>query len=179
MTGMGIPMNGAPRMRAAEAHAEQTSAQNAQEPAGESPPEAPSGPLLPRAPGAGEHPHYGDTAFGADLGVELHGEPLVAQEQWLPQPEYWLSDHQRIPRPKTQPIPRPVRFNRAPRWKSAVLMLVVVVAVGAAIAGGIQLSRAGSNLLNELTAPAPKAQPGTRPQAPVTSPAQTSPAQQP
>jgi hypothetical protein len=66
--------------------------------------------------------------------------PAVKRSNWLEAPDYWLADHQSVPRPPTRPIPRPRRFVRMSRARSTMLLLVavvgiVVVGAGMAFAG--------------------------------------------
>jgi hypothetical protein len=55
--------------------------------------------------------------------------PAVKRSDWLEAPDYWLADHQSVPRPSTRPIPRPKRFVRMSRARSATLLFVAVVGI--------------------------------------------------
>lgn len=61
--------------------------------------------------------------------------PVVRRANWLKAPDYWLADHQTVPRPPTRPLPRPRRFVRMSRGRSAALFLVAVVGIGVVVAG--------------------------------------------
>jgi hypothetical protein len=55
--------------------------------------------------------------------------PAVKRSDWLEAPDYWLADHQSVPRPPTRPIPRPKRFVRMSRARSATLLFVAVMGI--------------------------------------------------
>jgi hypothetical protein len=83
--------------------------------------------------------------------------PAVAPDQWLEQPRYWLADYQHVPRPKTRPLSRPIRFRKVSPIKSAirlvfVVALVIVLTIGLALAvdAGIQ---AGTTFVQQFTTP--------------------------
>lgn len=83
--------------------------------------------------------------------------PVVAPDQWLEEPRYWLADYQRVPRPKTRPLSRPVRFRKVSPLKSAirlllVLALAVVLTIGLALAVNIGV-QAGTEFLQQFTTP--------------------------
>jgi hypothetical protein len=61
--------------------------------------------------------------------------PAVKRSNWLQAPDYWLADHQSVPRPPTRPIPRPRRFVRMSRARSATLLFVAVVGITVVGAG--------------------------------------------
>lgn len=69
-----------------------------------------------------------------DLALERPAPP-VKQDQWLPKPDYWMTDHQIVTRPRTRPIPRPQRFARVSRTRSTMLLLVSVIGAGLLGAG--------------------------------------------
>ena len=100
--------------------------------------------------------------------------PVVAPDQWLDEPRYWLADYQRVARPKSQTLSRPVRFRKVSPLMSAiklimVVALTVVLTVGLALAlnAGIQT---GTALFHQLTTPAkPLVTPTVSP-APTTAP---------
>lgn len=93
--------------------------------------------------------------------------PTVSTKNWLPEPEYWLADHQRIPRPPTRPIARPQRFHRMSRLQSALLALIILIAFGAIGAGMVEAGRISHDFFNGnfFNAPhtVPTAQPTTHP----------------
>jgi hypothetical protein len=103
--------------------------------------------------------------------------PVVGPDQWLDEPRYWLADYQRVPRPKTRPLSRPVRFRKVSPLKSAIklllaLALIVVLTIGLALAvnAGVQ---AGTTLFQQLTTPSmPLVTPTTTP-APTLAPTAT------
>ena len=102
--------------------------------------------------------------------------PVVAPEQWLDEPRYWLADYQHVPRPKTRPLTRPIRFRKASPVKSAItlffaIVLVVVLTIGLVLVldAGVQ---AGSKFIQQFTTPAtPLVTPQTTPVPSVTAPA--------
>lgn len=59
----------------------------------------------------------------------------VKRSNWLEAPDYWLADHQSVPRPPTRSIPRPKRFVRMSRARSASLFLVAMVGIAVVVAG--------------------------------------------
>jgi hypothetical protein len=61
--------------------------------------------------------------------------PAVKRSNWLQAPDYWLADHQSVPRPPTRSIPRPKRFVRMSRTRSATLFLVAVMGIAVVVAG--------------------------------------------
>ena len=61
--------------------------------------------------------------------------PAVKRSDWLEAPDYWLADHQSVPRPPTRPIPRPKRFVRMSRARSTTLFLVAVAGIAVVVAG--------------------------------------------
>ncbi len=61
--------------------------------------------------------------------------PAVKRSNWLEAPDYWLADHQSVPRPPTRPIPRPRRFVRMSRTRSSMLLFVAVVGIAIVGAG--------------------------------------------
>ena len=68
--------------------------------------------------------------------IEIGSRPsAVKRSDWLEAPDYWLADHQSVPRPPTRPIPRPKRFVRMSRRRSATLLFVAVVGIAVVGAG--------------------------------------------
>ena len=68
--------------------------------------------------------------------IEIGSRPsAVKRSDWLEAPDYWLADHQSVPRPPTRPIPRPKRFVRMSRARSATLFLVAVMGIAVVVAG--------------------------------------------
>src|SRR5262249_28928731 len=61
--------------------------------------------------------------------------PVVKRANWLKAPDYWLVDHQSVPRPRVRSLPRPQRFVRRSRLRSAMLLLVAVTGIGLVVAG--------------------------------------------
>jgi hypothetical protein len=61
--------------------------------------------------------------------------PAVKRSNWLDAPDYWLADHQSVPRPPTRSIPRPRRFVRMSRARSSMLLFVAVVGIAIVGAG--------------------------------------------
>lgn len=61
--------------------------------------------------------------------------PAVKRSNWLEAPDYWLADHQSVPRPPTRPIPRPRRFVRMSRARSSTLLFIAVVGIAIVGAG--------------------------------------------
>jgi hypothetical protein len=110
------------------------------------------------------------------LPPESDEPPAVAPDQWLEEPRYWLADYQRVPRPKTVPLTRPIRFRKVSPVQSAfkmvfVVALVVVLTIGLALAvnAGIQ---AGTQFVQQFTTPAkPLVTPTTAPALTPTTPA--------
>lgn len=93
--------------------------------------------------------------------------PSVTPQHWLPEPDYWLADHQRVPRPPTRPIPRPKRFRRTSYVKSFFLALFILLGIALIGAGMVTAGQLSYQFFNT-----PKAAPTTRPaNAAPTSPA--------
>jgi len=68
--------------------------------------------------------------------IEIGSRPsAVKRSNWLQTPDYWLADHQSVPRPPTRPIPRPKRFVRMSRARSTTLFLVATVGIAVIVAG--------------------------------------------
>jgi hypothetical protein len=63
--------------------------------------------------------------------------PIVGKNNWLPNQDYWLADHQAIPRPKSRPLPRPKRFRRVSYGRSFTFAFVCVVGAGLIVGGMI------------------------------------------
>jgi hypothetical protein len=61
--------------------------------------------------------------------------PAVKRSNWLEAPDYWLADHQTVPRPPTRSIPRPKRFVRMSRARSTMLFLVAMMGIAVVVAG--------------------------------------------
>ncbi len=59
----------------------------------------------------------------------------VKRSNWLQAPDYWLADHQSVPRPRTRSLPRPKRFVRVSRARSSMLLFVAVVGIAIVGAG--------------------------------------------
>jgi hypothetical protein len=74
--------------------------------------------------------------------------PSVTPEHWLPEPDYWLADHQRIPRPPTRPITRPTRFRRVSRARSSAIVLFILLALLVLGAGMIEAGHLSYQLFN-------------------------------
>jgi hypothetical protein len=112
-----------------------------------------------------------------ELPLDPGSPPVVGPDQWLDEPRYWLADYQRVPRPKTRPLSRPVRFRKVSPLKSAIklllaLALIVVLTIGLALAvnAGVQ---AGTTFFQQLTTPSkPLVTPTTTP-APTLAPTAT------
>jgi hypothetical protein len=68
--------------------------------------------------------------------IEIGPRPsAVKRSNWLEAPDYWLADHQSVPRPPTRSIPRPKRFVRMSRARSASLFLVAMAGIAVIVAG--------------------------------------------
>jgi hypothetical protein len=74
--------------------------------------------------------------------------PRVTPEHWLPEPDYWLADHQRIPRPPTRPITRPQRFRRVSRARSSAMVLFILLALVVLGAGMVEAGHLSYQLFN-------------------------------
>lgn len=74
--------------------------------------------------------------------------PSVMPENWLPEPTYWLADHQAIPRPPTAPVPRPQRFRPISRGRSTLLLLVILLGIVLLFAGMLLAGRISYDLFN-------------------------------
>lgn len=100
--------------------------------------------------------------------------PAVAPDQWLEEPRYWLADYQRVPRPKTVPLSRPIRFRKVNPLKSVVtillaIALIIALTIGLALAlqAGVL---AGTKFIQQFATPAtPLVTPATTP-APTIAP---------
>ncbi len=103
--------------------------------------------------------------------------PVVAPDEWLEEPRYWLADYQRVPRPKTVPLSRPIRFRKVNPLKSVLtilfaIALIIALTIGLALAlqAGVQ---AGTKFIQQYTTPAtPLVTPATSP-APTLAPTAT------
>lgn len=95
--------------------------------------------------------------------------PTVASDNWLPEPDYWLADHQRIPRPPTRPIARPKRFRRMSRLQSALLAVIILIAVIVIGAGMYEAGRLSGDFFNNFFS-APHAAPTAHPTTPAATP---------
>ena len=93
---------------------------------------------------------------------DVTASPTVSSRSWLPEPEYWLADHQSIPRPPTRPIARPKRCRRMSRLQSALFAFVILIIVVALGAGMIEAGRLSYDFFN-----APRPAPTTSPTAPA------------
>lgn len=87
---------------------------------------------------------------------DVIASPSVRSERWLAEPDYWMADHQRIPRPPTRPIARPQRFRRMSRMQSALLAMAILIGVMGIGAGMVMAGRFSEQFFNR---PAPTAQP--------------------
>ena len=74
--------------------------------------------------------------------------PSVTPEHWLPEPDYWLADHQRIPRPPTRPITRPTRFRRVSRARSSAIVLFILLALLVLGVGMVEAGHLSYQLFN-------------------------------
>ncbi len=61
--------------------------------------------------------------------------PVVKRANWLKASDYWLADHQSVPRPRVRSLPRPQRFVRMSRARSAMLLLVAMGGIGLVVVG--------------------------------------------
>jgi hypothetical protein len=95
--------------------------------------------------------------------------PTVSSKNWLPEPDYWLADHQRIPRPPTRPIARPKRFRRLSRLQSALLAVIILIAVIVIGAGMYEAGRLSGDFFNNFFS-APHAAPTAHPTTPAPTP---------
>lgn len=109
----------------------------------------------PPLPGPWRQPEEPQPSLAED---DIPLVPVVTPEHWLPKPQYWLADHQRIPRPPTRPIPRPTRFRRGSRVRSCLLLLVILACVGLFGAGIVMAGRLSYQYFNAPT-PVPTAHP--------------------
>lgn len=83
---------------------------------------------------------------------DITSTPVITRAQWLPEPDYWLADHQRIPRPRTRPIARPRRFRRVSYARSALLAITILAGV---VVVGYGMYTAGSISYQFFNAPTP------------------------
>jgi hypothetical protein len=95
-----------------------------------------------------------DLTLPESLPPDPGAPPTVTPAEWLHEPPYWLADYQRVPRPKTRPISRPVRFRKVSYWKSMVLLCSLVLTMGVAIVGIVLAYQASTAILPQFTTPA-------------------------
>ncbi|HEU4784696.1 MAG TPA: hypothetical protein VFS83_15240 [Ktedonobacterales bacterium] len=96
-------------------------------------PQRPVAPMRPVAPSRPVEPAIEPPVM---IEIEIGSRPsAVKRSDWLEAPDYWLADHQSVPRPPTRPIPRPKRFVRMSRRRSATLLFVAVVGITVVGAG--------------------------------------------
>lgn len=94
-----------------------------------------------------------------DLALE-RSPAAVKQDHWLPKPDYWMTDHQAVARPRTRPIPRPQRFVRPSRARSTTLLFVSVIGAGLLGAGMVMAGNLTYQFFN-TPAVAPVSHPAT------------------
>lgn len=94
--------------------------------------------------------------------VDVTASPTVASANWLAEPDYWLADHQSIPRPPTRPIARPRRFRRMSRLQSSLLAVIILIAVIVIGAGMYEAGRLSGDFFNNFFS-APHVAPTTVP----------------
>lgn len=105
---------------------------------------------------------------------DVTASPTVASTNWLPEPDYWLADHQRIPRPPTRPIARPKRFRRMSRMQSALLAVIILIVVIVIGAGMVEAGRISHDFFNNTPFfNAPHTVPTARPTTPASTPTTT------
>lgn len=99
-----------------------------------------------------------------DLALES-ASARVTQELWLPKQDYWLADHQVIPRPSARKVPRPQRFRPVSRRRSMLLLVIIVLGTGLIGAGVVFAATLSYQYFNvsgsNAPGSAPKGQPVT------------------
>lgn len=80
--------------------------------------------------------------------------PIFAPEQWVSDPDFWeskthiaLTGRRPVPRPKSLALTPPQRFHPMPRWRSALVLIVVCLLIAFTLIGVVQLARYGSQML--------------------------------
>lgn len=102
-----------------------------------------------------------------DLALEP-AAPVVTRDSWLEKPEYWLADHQLLPRPRTRPVPRPKRFRRVSYARSAMLLVVILTGIFLVSAGMVFAGRLSYDFFNSPLS-LPSAHPATSTTIPATA----------
>lgn len=111
---------------------------------------------------------------------DVTATPTIASANWLPEPGYWLADHQSIPRPPTRPIPRPRRFRRMSRLQSALVAVIILIVAMVIGVGMVEAGRISGDFFNGNFFNAPHSAPTTQPTTPAATPtAPTTPTTQP
>ncbi|HEX6542300.1 MAG TPA: hypothetical protein VF040_11140 [Ktedonobacterales bacterium] len=99
-----------------------------------------------------------------DLALES-ASARVTQELWLPKQDYWLANHQVIPRPSMRKVPRPQRFRPVSRRRSMLLLVIIVLGTGLIGAGVVFAATLSYQYFNvsgsNAPGSAPKGQPVT------------------
>jgi hypothetical protein len=96
--------------------------------------------------------------------------PAVKRSNWLEAPDYWLADHQSVPRPPTRSIPRPKRFVRMSRARSTMLFLVAVMGIAVVVAGMVFAGHLTYDYFNTpLALPTPHPATATATEVPATA----------
>ena len=105
--------------------------------------------------------------------ADVTATPTIASANWLPEPDYWLADHQSIPRPPTRPIPRPRRFRRMSRPQSALVAVIILMGVTVIGAGMVEAGRISGDFFNGNFFNAPRTAPTTQPTTSAATPTVT------
>lgn len=111
---------------------------------------------------------------------DVTATPTIASANWLPEPGYWLADHQSIPRPPTRPIPRPRRFRRMSRLQSALVAVIILIVAMVIGVGMVEAGRISGDFFNGNFFNTPHSAPTTQPTTPAATPTTpTTPTTQP
>ena len=111
---------------------------------------------------------------------DVTATPTIAAANWLPEPDYWLADHQGIPRPPTRPIPRPRRFRRMSRLQSALVAVIILIVATVIGVGMVEAGRISGDFFNGNFFNTPHSAPTTQPTTPAATPTTpTTPTTQP
>lgn len=102
---------------------------------------------------AGEMDGDSEGAFPPRRPDDRATRPLFAPEQWVSDPDFWeskthiaLTGRHPVPRPKTIALKPPQRFRPAPRWRSALILLLVCLLIASIALGALEMGRLGTQV---------------------------------
>lgn len=87
-------------------------------------------------------------------------QPRVEPGRWVHEPDFWeketmiaMTGRYPVPRPKTRSLPPPQRFRPMARWKSMLVLGVLVVVTALACVGSIELGKLSIDAFGPTTTP--------------------------